>query len=325
MNNLILSELPVVRTGAEAVLLDMGGGIGCVSFRSKGNSVSPPVREFMTDVVEHGLYDFDGLVIANEGKHYSVGANLSSMKEKIDRKEFAGFADQAFQKAVITLRRSKKPIVSAPYKTTLGGGLEVVLHTHARAALQKSFLGLVEVGVGLIPGGGGTKESALLVGAAPAAQRDEVLKTTFRKLITRAVSKDAEDARAMGYLAPRDPVCPDQEQLPAQAKALCLSLVKSGFRTPEPPRVTLPGRRGWKLLCTYIEELLAGGDISPYDAEIGRQLAVVLCGSDTEDDVERTEDQLLKLENDCFVNLIKSPGTYARISYFLEHNELLRN
>jgi 3-hydroxyacyl-CoA dehydrogenase len=325
MENIVLSELPAARSGSEAVLLDMGDGVACLKFLSKGNSVTPAVREYLAETVQNGLYDFDGLVIANEGKHFSVGANLASMKENIEKKDFSSYREGGLEKAVTAMRYSRKPIVAAPYRTTLGGGLEVVLHTHARVAAQKSYMGLVEVGVGLIPGGGGSKESALIIGLAPAGEREEVLKRTFRKLITRSVSKSAQNAREMDYLTAGDEILEGEEGLAAAAKARCLKLIREGFKPWEPVTVQLPGRRGCAMLNRYAQELLEIGEITAYDVEIGAALAVVLCGSDSEDDVSRTEEQLLQLENECFVHLIQSEGTYRRISYFLEHNELLRN
>lgn len=325
MNKLCLEDRPVVRTGEDARLLDLGDGIGCVQFLSKGNSVTPTVREFLRDVVENGLYDFDGLVIANAGKHYSVGANLASMKEQIDRGDFSSFRERGLQKTVTRMKYSKKPVVAAPYRMTLGGGLEIVLHTHKRVALQKSFLGLVEAGVGLIPGGGGTKETALQIGRAPLEMQDKVLKDSYCKLLLRQVSKDAQDAMALRYLRKTDPVCEDGEALLAQAKVCCTELVKQGFVPEEPQQVMLPGRRGYQLLMDETARMLEEGAITPYDAEIGRHLAVVLCGSADLDQVVCTEEALMQMENDCFVELTKSKGTYERIAYFLEHNDLLRN
>ena len=325
MNKLCLEDRPVVRTGEDARLLDLGDGIGCVQFLSKGNSVTPTVREFLRDVVENGLYNFDGLVIANAGKHYSVGANLASMKEQIDRGDFSSFRERGLQKTVTRMKYSKKPVVAAPYRMTLGGGLEIVLHTHKRVALQKSFLGLVEAGVGLIPGGGGTKETALQIGRTSSELRDKVLKDSYRKLLMRQVSKDAQDAAVLGYLSETDWICGDAEDMLTQAKACCMELVGQGFVPKEPGQVTLPGRQGYQMLMDETARMLEEGAITPYDAEIGRHLAVVLCGSADREEVVCSEEELMQMENDCFVELTKSKGTYERISYFLEHNDLLRN
>ncbi|MDR1132398.1 MAG: enoyl-CoA hydratase/isomerase family protein [Oscillospiraceae bacterium] len=323
---IVLSDRKVVCSNAEAALLELGDGIACVQFLSKGNSITPSVREFLLELVSDDLKGFDGLVIGTQGKNFSVGANLTTMKEGIDNKDFAAFEKRvrAFQQMTMAIKYSKKPIVAAPYGMTLGGGLEVVLHTSARAALNKSFMGLVEVGVGLIPGGGGTKESALLVGNAAPDKREEIMKAVFRKLLTRTVTKSAEDALEKRYLEPGDLIVTAREPLIAWAKTLCLELLEAGYVPGEAASVTLPGKTGYDTLCAYAGELLEAGEITPYDVEIGRKLARVLTGGETADEAACTERQLLDLECLGFLELVQTPGTYERISHFLQTNTLLR-
>jgi 3-hydroxyacyl-CoA dehydrogenase len=327
VSNIVLSKQPVVYNNEEAALLDLGDGVGCVQFRSKGNSITPAVRNFLLEIVTNGLKGFNGLVIGTQDKNYSVGANLATMKEGIDNKDFAAFEQRirSFQKMTLSMKYSQKPIVAAPYKMTLGGGLEVALHAHKRVALHKSFMGLVEVGVGLLPGGGGTKESALLVGAAPAESRDEVMKKVFHKLLARTVTKHAIDALDHQYLAAGDVIVTTPEDLIDYAKTEVLRLLENGFKPKDPVSVTLPGKQGYDTLCAYADGLLEKGTVTPYDAQVGKIIARVLAGSDTAGEATYTEQQLLDLECQGFAELVQCEGTYRRISHFLETNELLRN
>lgn len=323
-------QLDTLKTAAsheEAALLDMGDGIACLQFRSKGNSISPRVREFIVDILAQGLYDFDGVVVATQGKHFSVGANLVSMRERIEAKNFIAMEEgvAAFQAMTASLRRSKKPIVAAPYRMTLGGGLEVALHCSARVALEKCYMGLVESGVGLLPGGGGTKCCALAGQHLPESQRDEAMLRVFEKLILGQVSKNAEDARQMLYLTPADLIVQDEDALIDTAKAHCLSMVREGYMPPEETPVLLPGKRGYDLLLRHGAQMLEAQKISAYDLEIGKKIALVLAGSRTEGPRAYTEQEILALERRGFVELTQSEPTYQRIVHFLDTNEKLKN
>jgi len=328
MEQIMLEEKKITHEIEEAAIHNLGDGIGCLAFRSKGNSISPAIREFILKVATEDLLGYDGLVIGNQAKNFSVGANLFSIKEDIDKKNFPAFDHRvrSFQTMTMALKQSKKPIVAAPYKNTLGGGLEVVLHAHARVALRKSYMGLVEVGVGLIPGGGGTKESALLAThAAGAGEQTRILKKTFERLVIRTVSANAEEAKEFGYLQPADQIVETPEELIGSAKAVCLARLADGLTGKGEERVLLPGKAGYDLLMEHAEGLLAAGTITPYDLAIGKRIALVLCGSATEEAREYGEWEILDLERRMFVELTRDPGTYERIRHFIEKNELLRN
>lgn len=231
METIILEEKRITHQNDEVAIHDLGDGIGCLAFRSKGNSISPTVREFLLNAVSWHLLGYDGLVIGNQSKNFSVGANLYSIKEDIDKRNFKAFDDRvrSFQTMTMTIKLSRKPVVAAPYRNTLGGGLEVALHAQQRIALRKSFMGLVEIGVGLIPGGGGTKECALMVGRTDPARNEQVLKDAFNKLVTRSVSGSAEQAVELGYLKKTDRIVEMPEELIGGAKELCLELLAKGI------------------------------------------------------------------------------------------------
>lgn len=327
MEKILLSDKKAVHQNEEAALLDLGEGIACLQFRSKGNSISPVVKELILETLDKDLYGFDGMVIGSQAKNFSVGANLFTMKHNLDTKNYKAFEFNVSQFQEITkyLKHYDKPIVAAPYKMTLGGGLEVALHCHARVALSKSFMGLVELGVGLIPGGGGTKESAILVGQASKEKKEEVLKTVFEKLLLRKVSTNAEDARKMFYLKDNDGIVEDPEELITAAKIKCRDLVKKDIKKTEEERVTLPGKKSYDWMNAYANELLNQGIITPYDAKVGEKIAQVLAGSAVDGEADYTEMDLLEIERNCFLELVQQKGTYDRITYFVENNELLRN
>lgn len=322
-----LNQLPVVASNAEAALLDIGDGIACLEFRSKGNSISPVVREFVLETLANHLNSFDGMIIANQGKMFSAGADLTSIRKHIEEKNFAELESRvhSFQSMTYQIKYCPKPIVAAPFNMTLGGGLEIALHAHARVALSKCYMGLVEVGVGLIPGGGGTKQSAIIAQAVPEADRDNALLTIFQKLLCRTVSKNGEEARKLLYINSDETIVEEAADLIPTAKRTCLELVKKSHMTTETSTVKLPGKRGYDLLMIKAAELFEAGEISPYDLDLAAILARILCGGRTSEEIEYTEQDLLKLEADGFLEAARNSKTYARIVYFLENNKMLRN
>ena len=325
MNPIVLSECPLVRQGEDASLLDLGDGIACLRFESKGNSITPTIKDFAWKILKEDLCGFDGLVVGSQAKNFSVGANLNVMKQNLDRKDFETFRNNVriFQDLNMDIKYYHKPIVAAPYRNTLGGGLELSLHCHKRVAQAKSYMGLVEVGVGLLPGGGGTKECALLIGRASDAERPAVIQTVFEKLLLRKVSASADDARNMLYLSPSDGIEAEPELLVAKAKAACLELVGTS-RDKREAQVQMPGAEAYRWMASHADQLLEQGKITPYDREIGLRIATVLAGGNAAPR-SYTERQLLELECDCFLDLLHQKGTYDRISHFVATGELLRN
>lgn len=317
---------PAIYQNEEAALTDLGSGIGRICFFSKGNSLSPKVRTFIREVLEHDAHGFDGLVLVNEGKNFSVGADLTAMLASIDAGDYGDpTAMNGFQEIQMMLKTYHKPIVAAPFKNVLGGGLELCMHCHGRVALRKLYMGLVEVGVGLLPAGGGLKECALTISAAEPRLHDQVLLTIFSSLILRTVSKDAPQALDMGYLRPCDPVVEQQEDLLDAAKKRCLSLIPGFTPKRAANEIRLGGRRDYEKMLAHMEALQSGGQISPYDVEIGKRIARVLAGSDQDSDVCLTEEQLCILENLGMWELKQQKGTQDRIRSFLRDGVMLRN
>lgn len=318
----------IVFETADASLLDIGNKIGRVLFRTKGNSLPPSVFAFLDHVLQKDLFSFEGIVIVNEGKNFSVGADLNSIKASIDAEEYTDDTIlNPFQIALHTIKGYHKPIVAAPFKNVLGGGMELCMHCHARVAAQKTYMGLVEVGVGLLPAGGGLKECALKISQASENEHDQLMLDLFEALLLRTVSANAQAAKTLHFLAPTDSIVEDDtpQTLLAEAKRICLGMVQGFKPTDVEKKMTFGGKRDYDKLMDHGAKMLEKGDISPYDLEIGKRIARVLSGSDSDNDVRLSERELFILENEGMRNLQMQEGTYQRISHFLSTGKMLRN
>ncbi len=328
MSGILLNQCPRIQSAQDAVLLDIGDGIVCLEFNSKGNSITPAIKEFILKILEDNLYGYKGMVIGSQSKNFSVGANLNVMKQNLDKKDYKAFDRnvRSMQAVTMAIKHFGKPVVAAPYRRVLGGGLEIALHCHSRAARRDCMMGLVEIGVGLVPAGGGTKECALRIGRAGSEDQKAVIKTIFEKILLRQVSKDAVHAAEMLYLTDKDVIEAEDERLLITAKELCLQMAKNKPHSQEEEiKVTLPGREAYNWMIDYGTQLAEEGKVSPYDTVVGKYLAEILAGSSESGPAVYSERQLLDKEREAFVALAHETGTYDRITYFTEHNMLLRN
>lgn len=325
MYKMNIRESRILLENEHAYLKDLGDGIALIEFKSKGNSVTIGVRAFIDDVLENHKNLYNGLVIGNESKHFSVGANIAEMKDKITANNFHGFNTgvESFQELNTKIKYFPKPIVTAPYKMALGGGLEVVMHSHKSVALSKAYLGLVEIGVGLIPGGGGVKESLVRAYKNENISKEDAAKGVFISLLTRKVSSSADDAMALNYLRSSDTVVEESEDLIHEAKKACIELVNKKYRVEEEFGYLMP-RLFKQELMLVASEMLEQGKVSPYDMEIAETLTQVIC-SNEDSIIKVSEDELLRLEREGFVKQTKNPKTLDRISHLLETGKLLAN
>jgi len=316
----------IIRSGEEAELIDISDGIGRIKLLSKGNSISPKVREFIATLLDDDLAGLAGVVIVNEGKNFSVGADLTAMKQAIERGEY-GDTDSlnTYQELLLRLKTYHKPIVAAPYKNVLGGGLELCMHCHKRVAFTKLYMGLVEVGVGLLPGGGGLKEAVLRISETQEDEKEQMLLSNFQSLLLRSTSKNAQEAKEMGYLRADDVIVDDENLLLDTAKQECLKMAANYVPETEAQNIGLGGKKYYEMLLKHAETMLKDELISPYDVEIGKRIALVLTGSDTDENIVMNEREILRLENASFTDLKKQDGSYQRIQYFLKTGEMLRN
>jgi 3-hydroxyacyl-CoA dehydrogenase len=273
--------------------------------------------------------DFAALVVGNEGEHFSAGANLMLLLLEAQEGNFdeIDVMVRAFQRATMALKLSAVPVVVAPAGLALGGGCEICLHGDRVRAAAETYMGLVEVGVGLIPAGGGTKE--MLLRAVDAADTDDVfpnVQAAFQTMGLGKVSTSAPDARRLGYLRAVDGVVMNRERLIADAKATALARVREGYQPPV-LRVSVPvgGAETLAKLSLGVHLMHRAGRISDHDALIGRKLAWILAGGNLPHATTVTEARLLDLEREAFLSLCGEPKTLERIGYTLKTGKTLRN
>ena len=326
MDEIRLCDCPVIEENESAALLDLGDGVACLEFRTKGHAVSFRVADLFRRVLDHTMRNFCGLVVGNQGKNFSVGADLNVTRDDILAKRFDEFYEnvKTFQLFNQSLKTYPKPIVCAPYRRTLGGGLETAMHCHARVARADTMAGLVETGVGVIPGGGGIKEA--LVNATALPQMENSVRTIFLSLIFAKTSADAANAVDMHYLRPDDEIVPMDAPLLAAAKAKCLSLADRGGFTKQAGQIRYLGAPGYRRLLSLAEELREEGALTPFSYEIAVIVAEVLTGGDAcPRETMVPEETVWEYERQGFSALVRHPRTLERIEHVLATGELLRN
>lgn len=317
------STKPVLKN-ASASLWDMGDGIACLELTSKMNSVDPDILDLIGKAVAKVKQDFKGLVIGNDGDNFSVGANLGVflMAANVGAWGQMGEAIKAGQQAMMALKYSPFPVVSALSGMALGGGCEMVLHSNAVQAHVESYPGLVEVGVGVIPGWGGCKE--MLLRHCGTQGTMQTIGKVFEMIATAKVAGSAFEAVEMKILADNNPITMNRARVLADAKRRCLSMAEN-YQTPQPATIRLPGPSAKVAMMMAVDGFVASGKATPHDAVVCKVLAHVLSGGETDMADELTEQQLLDLEYEGFMELIKTRGTLDRIEHMLETGKPLRN
>ena len=322
-----------VKTNDSATLHDMGDGCLALEFHSRMNAIDDDIIRMMYDGLELLDGGWEGMVIYNEGQHFSVGANLVLINMYAMQKKWGDIEMivDAFQKVNTLCHRSSKPVVAAPHQMALGGGCEVCLGASHIVAHAELYMGLVEVGVGLIPGGGGTKELLVrwmkqIPKELPETSVLPYFQKTFEYIGTAKVSFSATLAEEMLLLRPGiDKIVTSRDNQLNYAKQYALGLSRSGYR-PEPPmRIKAVGKDGIALAKTGLYTFVEGGWATEYDAFIGNKLAYVLSGGDVLPGTTVTEERILELEKEAFMSLLGEEKTMARIRHILLKNKPLRN
>ena len=318
----------VVKRNAGASLVDVGDGVLAVEFHSKMNAIGGDTIEMLQAGVTEAAANFRALVVGNDAVHFSAGANLMLLLLEAQEGNWdeVDLMVRAFQSATMALRYADVPVVVAPAGMVLGGGCEIVLHGDRAQAAAESYIGLVEVGVGLIPAGGGTKE--MLARAMESAADPDPLAVSRRVFETigfAKVSTSAPDALRHGYLRAVDGVTMNRDRLMADAKALALARAADYVR-PQ-PRAAIPvgGENVLAALKLGVHLALRSGRISDHDALIGNWLARIIAGGDRIAAGTATEQQLLDLEREAFLSLCGQRKTQERIAYTLKTGKTLRN
>lgn len=322
----------VIRSNAGASLIDIGDGVACLEFHSKMNSLGADNVGLMSAAIDEVDKNHVGLVIGNQGGNFSAGANLMMLLLAAQEEEWDDIEMmvRGLQRAVMRMRYSAKPVVTAPYGLTLGGGCEITLHGNRVRASAETYIGLVEVGVGVIPAGGGTKEMTMRAGDAwtktPDADPLTFLKKTFETIGTGKVATSAQEARELGFLRPCDSISMNGDRLIQDAKQEVLNLAASGFVAPvERQEVTVFGESVESAMKLAIHMMNRGGFISEHDKVIGEKLAHILAGGSINHRAQVSEQYLLDLEREAFLSLCGMRKTQERIAAMLKTGKPLRN
>ena len=321
-----------VMTNGSASVWDIGDGVLCLEFTSKMNTLDPDIMSMIRQIIAtvgDGKGTYKALVIQNDGENFSVGANLALAMFSLNIAAWAAVEQSIAdgQNTYAALQHAPFPVVGAPAGMALGGGTEILLHCDSVQAAAETYMGLVEVGVGIIPGWGGCKELVLRHIApvqSDAAKAMAAAGQVFQTIAMAKTSTSAADARALGYLRSSDGVTMNRERLLSDAKAKALSLV-SGYVPPAPRTVVLSGARGRTMLMAGVDALAAAGKVTAHDQVVAGHLATVITGGETDAKTPIDETALLTLERAHFMQLAHSSGTLARIEHMLATGKPLRN
>jgi 3-hydroxyacyl-CoA dehydrogenase len=327
LEDIKLTSKPVLKN-ASASLWDIGDGVVCLEFTSKGNSLDDQIMAMLNQAIPLVKENYKALVVYNEGANFSVGANLGLALFAVNIAAWSELEKSvaAGQQTYMALKYAPFPVVSAPAGMALGGGCEILLHSDAVQAHAESYIGLVECGVGLLPGWGGCKEmlTRWTVGGKLPGGPMPVPAKVFEIVSTATTSKSAAQAREMLFLRDGDGVTMNRDRLLADAKAKALALVK-GYVPPTPVEIQLPGPSGQLALQLAAEGFHKRGIATAHDLVVATQLAEVLSGGKADLMDRVTEQQMLDLEREGFVKLLKTSATVARIEHTLETGKPLRN
>ena len=314
---LILARQTRIKSNAGASLVDLGDGVLCVEFHSKMNTIGEDHFQMIQAGLEETGKNFAAMIIANQGEVFSAGANLMFVLLAAQNGEFEELGDMIhrFQQMNQALKYAKKPVVAAPFSRVLGGGAEIVLHAASVQASAETYIGLVEVGVGLLPAAGGCKEMLLRVGD---------VRTIAERIGQAKVSSSAHEARQLGFLRETDRITMNPDRLIGDAKELALDLARD-YAPPAPAQVKVGGETAYAMLKLGIWSYRQGGYISDYDVEVLEKVALVLAGGRLTGEQTVPEQYVLDLEREAFLSLCGNPKTQERIQHTLKTGKPLRN
>jgi 3-hydroxyacyl-CoA dehydrogenase len=316
-----------------ASLVDLGDGVACLEFHSKMNTIGADTIQMMRDALRVVEEKFEGLVIGNQSENFSAGANLMLMLFEIQDENWDDIeaSVKAFQDTLIAIKYYEKPVVAAPFGLTLAGGCEICLACAKMRAAAETYMGLVEIGVGLIPAGGGTKEMLLrCTEGIPSSVVDVDLlpfvRKAFETVAMAKVATSAKEAQELGYMRPTDKITINRDYLIHNAKKTVLELVAEGYRPPRPKKnIKVMGEKGFALLQMGLFYMREGGYISQHDEHVAKKVAHVMTGGNLPDGTEVTEQYILDLEREAFMSLCRETKTQERMQYTLKTGKPLRN
>ncbi|HLV87562.1 MAG TPA: 3-hydroxyacyl-CoA dehydrogenase NAD-binding domain-containing protein [Candidatus Sulfotelmatobacter sp.] len=334
----------VVKKNSGASLVDLGDGVACIEFHSKMNTLGTDIISLITQSLKPGGPGdaFDAFVITNDATNFSVGANLMLLLMSVQEQEWddVDLVIRQFQGMTQAIKFSPKPVVSAPFGLCLGGGTEISLHAASRQPHAELYTGLVEVGVGLLPGGGGCKEMLLRAVDGAASSRGkssgealagsvemlEAMKKAFETIATAKVATSAHEARELGFLSESDRISMNRERVLSDAKARALELARAGYEPPVPRTdIPAPGESLLAALKMGVHLMRQGDYITDYEVKLGGKIAEVICGGNVTPGTPVSEQYILDLEREGFKSLCGEKKTQERIQYTLKTGKTLRN
>ena len=327
----IKDQNKIVVANSGASLVDIGDGVACLEFHAKMNAVGPDIISLTKKALEEVDANFRAMIIGNQHLNaFSAGANLMLLLMNIMDEEWdeIDFMVRSFQNANMHLRYSPKPVVVTPHGLTLGGGCEIVLHSDYTVASAETYIGLVELGAGLIPSGGGTKE--MLLRAMATIPENAIalpfLQRVFETIAMAKVATSAEEAKEMGFLRPTDRIIINADHLLQYAKNAAIGLAESGYTQPAQRNdIPVSGKAGLAAIKAVVSNMVEGGFISEHDAVVSLKLGYVLTGGNISGRNMVSEQYLLDLEREAFLSLCGMRKTQERIKYILETGKPLRN
>ena len=320
-----------VEENSGASLIDLGDGVACCEFHAKMNSIGGDIVAMLHAGLKRLHSDFDAMVIANQAVNFSVGANLMLLLVSAQEEEWDDIhmAVRQFQNVNMAIKYAPRPVVAAPQGMALGGGCEISLHAARIHANAELYMGLVETGVGLIPGGGGSKEMLIRANEHATGGEDldllHAMKPVFEAIAVAKVGTSAEECRALGYLRSSDLVAMNRDRLVADAKETALAMVRAGYHPPAPAQIRVLGEEFSAAAKLAIHQMLRGEYISEYDALVARKLANILAGGPLSAPQIVSEQYVLDLEREAFVSLCGQRNTQLRIAHTLKTGKPLRN
>ncbi|MBG9586950.1 3-hydroxyacyl-CoA dehydrogenase NAD-binding domain-containing protein [Cytobacillus firmus] len=321
----------VIKKNTGASLIDIGDGVALLEFHSQSNAIGLDIIQMINFAVDEVEKNYKGLVIGNQGKNFCVGANLGMilMEAQDDNIYELDMVVRHFQNAMMKIKYSAKPVVAAPFGMTLGGGAEVCLPAAHIQASSETYMGLVEAGVGLIPGGSGNKELYLkhLDNMPNGVEFDlqKVANKVFESIAMAKVSTSGEEARDNNFLNLADGISINGDHLLYDAKQAVLALHEKGYKPPVRKKVPVVGETGYATLLLGAQAMLYSGYISEHDLKIAKKLANVIAGGKVPYGTEVDEQYLLDLEREAFLSLVAEPKSQQRMQHMLLKGKPLRN
>lgn len=321
----------VIKKNNGASLIDLGDDVAVLEFHSQNNALGLDTIQMLNAALDEVEKNYKGLVIGNQGKNFCVGANIALMLMEAQDQNFPelDLVVRRFQDTMARVRYSPKPVVAAPFQMALGGGVEVCMPADAVQASHETYMGFVEPGVGLIPGGGGNKEILLrYMETLPDGVNVDVTKFTnhvFELIATAKVSTSAEEAKKYGFLRDSDGITMNADHLLHDAKQRVLQLADAGYRPPKRLKLPVVGEPGYAAMVMGAEAMKLSGYASDHDVKIAKKLAYVLAGGKVPEGTVVDEQYLLDLEREAFLSLLGESKTQERMQHMLMKGKPLRN